>query len=136
MTKHVSVNQRKHQRSISFYGVLLVADPQGIDNNFFQGLSSYFGGTADSPAQAKNIGQIILYTIEVLLLVSASLAVIFLMVGGYNYVMSRGSEEGTEAAKKTIQSAVLGLVVIVLAFAIVRIISAILLKGGTGGSGI
>lgn len=113
----------------SFYSVLAA----GIDNDFFKKrIGPLFGGEPKSPAQAQDIGSLIVQVVTVLLLVAASVAVIFLIIGGYRYVMAHGSEEGTEAAKKTLSGAVLGLIVIILSFAIVRIISAVLLGGALG----
>lgn len=103
-----------------------------INNSFFQKVGGLFGGTGNSPAGAQNAGQLITAVLQILLLVAASVAVIFLVVGGYRYVTSQGNEEGMEAAKKTITSSILGLVIIILAFAIVRIIAAVILQGGAG----
>ena len=105
----------------------------GIDNNFFrERIGPLFGGEPNSPAQAQDLGSLIIQVVNILLLVAASVAVIFLIVGGYRYVMAHGNEEGTEAAKKTLSGAVLGLIVIVLSFAVVRIISAVLYRGAPG----
>jgi len=53
---------------------------------------------------------------------AGSIAVIFLIVGGFQYVASRGNEEQMEKAKKTITAAIIGIVIIVMAFAIVSIV--------------
>ncbi len=109
-----------------------------MNNPFFRDIiGPLFGGNLNSPAKAQNVGQLIVSVVEVLLLVAASIAVIFLVVGGYQYVVSRGNEEAAEKAKKTMGSSILGFVIIVLAFTIIRIISAILLGEGPGaGTGI
>lgn len=66
--------------------------------------------------------------IEIFLMFAGAIAVIFLMVGGFQYIASRGNEEATEKAKKTITNAVIGVVLIVMAFAIVNIINTLLTK--------
>ncbi|GAB4140947.1 MAG: hypothetical protein Fur0024_2650 [Patescibacteria group bacterium] len=48
------------------------------------------------------------------------LVVLVLIWGGFQYVTAGGSEEKVKAAKKTITNAVIGLVVILLAFAIMQ----------------
>ena len=111
------------------------ASAAGINSAIFGSLEKLFGGSADSPAGAKDLGKLIIAVVQILLVVAASVATIFLIVGGYRYVTASGSEEQTEAAKKTMSGAIIGLVVIVLSFAIVRIISAVLL-GGAPGTGI
>lgn len=105
---------------------------QGVNSDFFKSVGALFGENENSPAGAPTLGDLIFSVLQILLIVAASVAVIFLVIGGYRYVVSRGNEEGTEAAKKTITSAILGLVVIILAFAIVRIIAAVLLQGQAG----
>ena len=108
----------------------------GIDNEFFyKKIGPLFGGEPDSPARAQDLGSLIIQVVTVMLLVAASVAVIFIIIGGYRYVMAHGNEESTEAAKKTLSGALLGLIIIVLSFAIVRIISAVL-YGGVPGVGI
>ncbi len=113
-----------------------LARSQGVNNSFFRQVGDLFGASGASPAGAQNAGELILAVLQVLLIVAASIAVIFLIIGGYRYVVSRGNEEGMEGAKKTITSSILGLVIIILAFAIVRIISAILLQAPGPGTGI
>jgi len=106
----------------------------GILNDFFtKDIKNAFGniGTG-APAGAQSVGDLIISIVSVLLLVAGSIAVVFLMIGGYQYVTAHGNEEASEAAKKTITSSIVGLAVVTLAFAIVRIISALLLQGNTG----
>ena len=57
---------------------------------------------------------------------AGSIAVIFLIVGGYQYITSRGNEEAMERAKRTIGAAILGIVLVVMAYAIVVIINDLL----------
>lgn len=108
---------------------------QGILNPFFENTIGKLFGATGGPASKTSLGSLIINVVEILLLVAASIAVIFLIVGGYKYVVSRGNEEAAESAKKTMTSAILGLVIIILSFTIIRIISAILLEG-TGALGI
>lgn len=58
-----------------------------------------------------------------LLYFAGGIAVLFLLVGGFQYISARGNEEATEKAKKTITGAIIGIVIIVMAFAIIAIIS-------------
>jgi hypothetical protein len=50
-------------------------------------------------------------------------AVIFVIYGGAKFVLSGGDEKQVEGARKTITYALIGLVVVILAFAIVNFIS-------------
>ena len=66
--------------------------------------------------------------IRVFLLFAGAIAVVFLVVGGFQYVASRGNEEAAEKAKKTITNAIIGLIIIVMAYAIVTIVNNLLTK--------
>lgn len=67
--------------------------------------------------------EIIMRIIQILLAIAGLVAVIFLIIGGFRYITAGGNEETAEAAKKTITNAIIGIVVIILAFVIVRVIS-------------
>lgn len=54
---------------------------------------------------------------------SGGIAVLFLILGGLQYVASSGNKDRAEAAKKTILYAVIGLIVIALSFVIVAFVS-------------
>lgn len=104
----------------------------GVDNPFFQTIGKIFGGATNSPANTNNAAVLITTIIEIVLFIVGFLAVLFLIVGGYRYVTAHGNEEQAEAAKKTITTAIWGLVVVILAFAIVRVITLVLLEGTAG----
>lgn len=106
---------------------------QGITNfPEFQGLKGLFGATPGTPSGAATLGELIAAIIQVALLVAAGIAVLFLIYGGYQYVVSRGSEERTESAKKLIESALWGLVIILLSLAAVTIVASVLVGGVPG----
>ena len=67
-----------------------------------------------------------------ILMVAGSVAILFLIIGGFRYITSRGNEEATEAAKKTMTAAIVGLIVVFMSFAMVFIISQVLITGSTG----
>lgn len=71
------------------------------------------------------------WAIDIMLLLAGSIAVIFIMIGGFRYLTSAGNEEQSEQGKKTLTTAVIGLVAIILAGVIVRIVATTL---GTGSS--
>lgn len=119
-----------------FLGFPYFAAAAGVNSGFFQDLGKEFGaGGSNSPVGATNLGELITVILDLLLVASASIAVVFLIVGGYRYVVAHGNEEATEAAKKTITSSIVGLVIIAMSYAIVRIVAGILLSG-TAGTGI
>ncbi len=59
--------------------------------------------------------------INILMTLAAIIAVGALMLGGFWYLTAAGNEEQSEKGRKAIMSSVIGLVVIIMAFAIVKI---------------
>lgn len=72
--------------------------------------------------------------INVIIGVVGIVSVIFIVIGGLSYVTSAGDPGKTKKAKDTILYAVIGLIVAVLAFAIVNFVLASVFGGGTGDS--
>lgn len=62
-------------------------------------------------------------------------AVIFIVVGGVNYMTSTGDPTKTKKAKDTILYAVIGLIIAVLSFAIVNFVISNVIKGEGSSSG-
>lgn len=61
--------------------------------------------------------------INILLGIAGLVAVIFLIVGGFRYITAGGNEEAAEAGKKAIVNAIIGIVIIILSFVIVRVVA-------------
>ncbi len=64
-----------------------------------------------------------------LLMFSGTITVLFVVIGGFWYLTSAGNEEQAEKGKKTLINSVIGLVVIILSAAIVRIVAGTLSLG-------
>lgn len=64
-----------------------------------------------------------------LLGIATGMAILFLIVGGIYYVTARGNDSQIEQARKIINYAVLGLVVVGISYSIVKVIDKII-KGG------
>ncbi len=76
---------------------------------------------------------IILNILAILFQLAGYLTVGFLIYGGYQYVLARGQPGHLEKAKKTIQNAIIGLVIAIMAtFAVNTVVNII----GLGGSGV
>ncbi len=69
-----------------------------------------------------SIGDLLSYGINLLLTFAGVVAVLFIIIGGFNYLASAGNEEQAENGKKILINSVIGLVVIIMAGAIVRIV--------------
>lgn len=90
-----------------------------------------FGGPAFGGPAATATG-FMFAIINVLLVVAGILAVLFLIIGGFRYITAHGNEEAAEGAKKTILHSIIGLVVIILSFVIIRVIANALILGRLG----
>lgn len=71
--------------------------------------------TADLPTLIQNI-------INVLLFIAGAVAVIMIILGAIRYITSNGDQADVKAAKDTILYSVIGLVVAIMAFAIVNFV--------------
>lgn len=90
----------------------------------------FCGPAAQSTAIGGTTATIVIIgVINILLAVVGMLAVLFIIIGGFRYVTAAGNEEQAEAAKKTLLHAILGLVIVILSFVMVRIISEALITG-------
>lgn len=96
---------------------------------WYRGLTKENGSNCDikSPTEAggatKFIWIIVLNVVEMILRAAGYAAVIFIIYGGYKYMISTGSPDGMVAARKTIMNAAIGLVISIAAVAIVRTVS-------------
>ena len=57
--------------------------------------------------------------INVLLVWGAAIAVLFIIIGGFRYIVSMGNPEGAEKARNTVLYAILGLILIFLSYLVV-----------------
>ena len=110
-----------------FVALMVIALPLVADAQF---RSPTAPGTDPLPGQSTAT-EIILRVIQILLAIAGLVAVIFLIVGGFRYITAGGNEETAESAKKTITNAIIGIVIIILAFVIVRVISNALIGGAS-----
>lgn len=77
-------------------------------------------------AASGSLTDLIFKVIQFLLLLAGIIAVLMLIIGGFWYLTSAGNEEQAEKGRKAIINAIIGLVVIILSYAIVMAISAVL----------
>ncbi len=80
----------------------------------------------------RGVNDIIITVLNIIIGVAFIIAVLFLVIGGFRYITSSGNEESAEAGRKTIINALIGIVVIILSFVIVRVVSNTISNGGSG----
>jgi hypothetical protein len=69
---------------------------------------------------------VLVMAINILLSLAGTAAILFLIIGGFWFLTAAGNEETSEKGRKTMVNAVIGLIVILLSAAIVRIITSTL----------
>jgi fucose 4-O-acetylase-like acetyltransferase len=102
-------------------------DPAIINCTNFK--NSFFGVFDWVPEKYCTASGLAMFAIQTLINFSGVVAVLFLIVGGFFYLTSAGNEEQSEKGKKILINSVIGLVVIILASAIVRIIAGLVTGG-------
>lgn len=80
-------------------------------------------GSLDIGTQVESLPQ---YVVNVLFLVAAFLAVLYLMYGGIKWITSRGDKVAVESARKHIVAAVIGLVIVAGSFFAMNVVFTIL----------
>src|SRR4030043_779138 len=76
------------------------------------------------------ICEILQTVVEILLVLGLALAVIILIIGGIRYMTSGGDAEKGNTAKRLIVNAIIGIVIILAAVFIVRLVQSIMTRTG------
>lgn len=92
-----------------------------------KGGSDKVGGTENATIKLEDGIKIV---VNILLFLIAAIAVIMIIIGGIRYTTSNGDSSQTKSAKDTILYAVVGIVVAILAYAIVNFVVDQFIKGG------
>jgi hypothetical protein len=85
-------------------------------------------GASSGPLKAacdagnNNIGQLVGFAIGVAFVVAILIALVFLVLGGIKWITSGGDKSGVEAARNQIIAAVVGLIIVFLAFFILNLV--------------
>lgn len=78
------------------------------------------GFTSVSKGLFGSLGSVFDYIFSVLFLVAGALAIIYLLWSGIQYIISAGNAERVKSARSGIINAIIGIVVIIATYAIVR----------------
>ena len=108
-------------------------------------ISMAFSGTMSEGAEsARGVDQAatlfgatgIFTTISnVMLFIVGAISVIMVIIGGLRYVISGGNSSNITAAKNTILYAIVGLIIAIMAYAIINFVLESFLPGSSGASG-
>ena len=72
-----------------------------------------------NPVGTVDPGMLLSNVVNAALLFAGAVTVLFLIVGGFRYIVSMGNAEGVEKARQTVVYAILGMLIIFLAYAAV-----------------
>lgn len=86
----------------------------------------------DTPTDLFGTEGMITKIINVLLFLIAAVSVVMLIIGGFRYIVSQGDSTKVTSAKNTILYAIIGLIVAILAYAIVNFVMGQLGINGSG----
>jgi hypothetical protein len=114
-------------------GVSAIVEPSStfaaVNSNVTQGISdTNAGGTT-----VTSLPDVFKFVVNILLYIIGAISVIMLIVGGIRYAVSAGNSANVTAAKNTIMYALIGLVIAVLAYAIVNFVLGAVTSGSTTG---
>lgn len=71
-----------------------------------------------------NLKDFLINILNVILTISSALAVLFIIIGGLQYMTAAGDEKKTGVAKKTMTYAIIGLLLVILSLVIVNMLKA------------
>jgi hypothetical protein len=101
------------------------------DMNIQNGVDCTKSDTSTTPTNLFQSGGVFQIVVNVLLFLIGAIAVIMLIYGGIRYTISGGDSKNVTAAKDTILYSIVGIIVAVLAFAIVNFVINGLMPSGT-----
>jgi hypothetical protein len=106
--------------ALAFSFVAPVTDTYAFDQGLQDGANAAQG--ADQPPELFAEGGVFQTITNVLLFIIGAISVIMLIIGGIRYVVSGGDSSAVTSAKNTILYAVVGIVVAILAYALVNFV--------------
>ena len=94
-------------------------DIKTFEKSVFRPINLPAGTSATYTTPEAKIIIILNFAINLILYASGSIAVIFLIIGAIRLTTAYGNQEGAEEAKKTVKYALIGLLAVILSYAIV-----------------
>jgi hypothetical protein len=102
--------------------VVLVAAPL-LAGAQFQLPDASSGGLGGGISGETSLTGLIFTIINIALALAGLIAVLFLIIGGFRYITAGGNSDSSESAKKIILNAVIGIIVVILSFVVVRVVA-------------
>lgn len=90
------------------------------------------GGQIGLPAGADNLQTLIQRVIDVIGSIAATGFLIMIIYGGFQFLTASGNQQQAEKGKSTLTNAVIGLVLVAIAYPVVTFVAGVLGIGGFG----
>lgn len=103
--------------AVSAYLLPRLVLAQNDVNNGLRGIGSLF-----PRSNFNSVPQFLAFVVQILLFLSGGVAVLFVIIGGFQYILSAGNQETATKGKKTVVNAIIGIVLIVLSYLIINVI--------------
>ena len=132
----MKLNIKKHLLTLLAVPALVVsvgAAPVFAANNLTLGEGVNSAKSDEQPTNLFGSGGVFQTVTNVLLFIIGAVSVIMLIIGGVRYTISQGDSSAVTSAKNTILYAIIGLVVAILAYAVVNFVI-VQFVSGTGNS--
>jgi TRAP-type C4-dicarboxylate transport system permease small subunit len=75
------------------------------------------------------VGDLIKRILDILLTLAGVIAVLFIVIGGYSYITSRGNEKQATSGRQTLTYAIIGLAAVLLAYTLVNVLTNLFTQG-------
>lgn len=119
--------------SLLVYAVLSVASPMFAhaqtagcsSGNCVQSGLNTIGSSGVFPQSSianRTVSDLIVSVIKIMLMVAGSIAVLFIIIGGFQYVTSAGNAEQAEKGRATLVNAIIGIIIIILSYVIINVV--------------
>ena len=86
-------------------------------------LQTMFGFGGGGISSSNSLSELIFNVIRIALGFAGAVAVVFVIIGGFQYITASGNEEQAEKGKKTLINAIIGVVVIIMSYVIINVIT-------------
>ena len=88
------------------------------------------GPLPTGPGGINTIGDLVNRIVQFLIPLAAVILLLVFILGGYDFMMSQGSPEKIKSAQAKLTTGIIGLILLLMAYALVRLISSIFGLGG------
>ncbi len=86
-------------------------------------IAQYFGFGGGGLSSSATLTDLIANGVKLFLTFSGAVAVVFVIIGGFYYLTAQGNEEQAEKGKTTLVNAIIGVVIIIMAYVIINVIT-------------